>query len=145
MCDYHAVMKRLAVIAAALVLATAFAQDTDQRIADLEARVAQLEAMLTTPAPPPMNLEVDGFAFTRFQPRTSSIGLDIVGEVTADREYERVTFRATFYAADGTILETHTFSVEQVGNLPRTFDTGIFSDYTMDDVDTVAIQIEDIR
>ena len=139
-------MKRLTTLIVAVLFGLAFAQsDVEERLASLEERVAQLEAIRTVPAPPPMTLDVDGFSFTRFQPRDSSIGFDIVGEVTSDGAYERATFRVTFYATDGAILETSTFSVEDVGATPRTFDTGLFSDYTMDDVESFALQVERVR
>lgn len=143
---YPRAMTRIAVVLTLALLGGAFAQaDLAERVEALEARVAELDAMLTVPAPPAMTMEVDGFTFTRFQPRASSVGFEVVGEVMAAQSYERVTLRVTLYAEDGSILETTTFLVENVGATPRTFDAGFFSDYTMSDVATFAIQVEDVR
>lgn len=139
---YGAYMKRLMVILTALLVGSAFAQsDMEERVAALEERVAALEAMLAVPAPPATTETVGEFAFTRLAARTGSIGLQVVGEVTAEQEYDTVEFRATFYAADGSILETETFYVENVGPLPRTFGADFFSDYSMADVASYRIEV----
>ncbi len=139
-------MKRIMVILTAVALGSALAQaDVDARVAALEERVAALEAMLDIPEPPPTTETVGEFAFTRLAARTGSIGLQVVGEVTAEQEYDTVEFRATFYAADGSILETETFYVENVGPLPRTFGADFFSDYGMADVASYQIEVESTR
>lgn len=143
---YGALMKHLLVVLFVAVLGSTLAQsDVEPRVAELEERVAALEARLDVPEPPPTTESVGEFAFTRLDARTSSIGLEVVGEVTAENEYESVEFRVTFYAEDGSILETSTFYVEEVSTMPRTFSTDLFSDYSMSDVDSYRIEVVSAR
>ncbi len=117
----------------------------EQEVAALHERVAQLEHRMAIPAPPAGSMQVDEFTFTRLTPRQTVIGLEVVGEVSAPTGFSRVEFRVTYYAEDGSILETGTFAVENVGTTPRTFDAGMFSDTLIEDVYSIAIQVERIR
>jgi hypothetical protein len=129
-----------------IAVSTAGAQDAlEARVTELESRVAQLEAMLTNPAPPATTQEVDGFTFQRVNLRRTGIGLEVLGEVKSDRNYESVRFRFTLYDESGNILETHSFSVQGVGPAPRTFNSGIFTDYRPEDVAVLAWQLEGTR
>ena len=139
-------MKQVVTVFIAALCISAFAQgDLEARVAELEQRIAQLEAVLSVPAPPTTTQAVDGFTFTRLNVRQTAIGLELVGEVTSSTDYDSATFRLTFYADDGEILETQTFSVRQLGASPRTFDSGMFSDVSVDDIFSVALQVERTR
>ena len=143
---YGGDMKQLiAVLTAAFVL-TAFAQpDLEVRVAELEERVAQLEALLVHPAPPPTTQEVDGFVFTRLRLNETSSYTDVFGEVTSEDEFQRVTFRVTLYAENGSIIDTGTFSVENVGSTPRVFESPAFWDVLAADVESIGLQVERTR
>ena len=143
-------MKRSVMLLVALVASAAVAQGNaaeriaalEQEVSSLQNRVAQLEQRLALPAPPAGNVRVEEFTFARLMARQTSIGLELVGEVSAASNFSRVDFRVTYYAADGSILETDTFSVEAVGATPRTFDAGMFSDTAIDDIHSFALQVE---
>jgi hypothetical protein len=146
-------MKRVIILLLAVLASSAFAQTDladrvvalEQEVARLQARISQLEQMLAIPAAPPTTVQVEEFTFTRLNARQTSIGLELVGEVIATVAYSRVEFRVTYYGEDGSILETDTFYVEEVGTAPRTFDTGMFTDYSIDDVASIGLQVEGKR
>lgn len=139
-------MKQLVAVVVAVFLFTALADsDLEARVAELEQRLASIEVRLTTPPPPATTEVVDGFTFERLglhQP--SSNYAEVVGEVTSQDEYDRVTFRVTFYSEDGVILGTDTYSVENVGNAPRTFSV-LVRGVVIGDVHSMGMQVERVR
>ena len=139
-------MKQLVLFIIAVLAVSAQAEtDLEARVAELEERVAHLEAMLSIPAPPPTTHTVDGFTVARLDVRqASSTYAEVVGEVTATEAYERVTFRVTLYGSDGSILGTDTFSVERVSPTPRTFDT-LLRNVSAADAVSIGLEVEDTR
>lgn len=131
---------------ALVALPSAFAQQSlEQRVSELEARVAQLEQVLSSPPLPGTTTEVEGFRFARVNYQQSSPSyLEVVGEISSIEPYEWVEVRVTAYAASGAILGTNTFPVEMVGATPRTFDTSI-RNVEADEVTLIAWQIERAR
>lgn len=146
-------MKLLLIVAITSLLFAGVAQsDTESRIAvleqfivELEQRIAVLEARLTVPAPPVPVHVVDGFTFARVGlSQSSSSYAGIVGEVTAQRDYATVQVRFTLYSAAGAILGTDSVYIDNVGAVPRTFDT-LVRGVTVTDVASIGIQIESSR
>jgi hypothetical protein len=139
----------LGVLVVAVPLAWAIAQsaptDLETRVAALEARVAELETLLTRPAPPVTTSRDSNFTFQRvsvIQQSTSSYA-EVVGEVIAPRTEAGVRLRATLYAEDGSIIATETFRVDTVAGRARVFDvlmTGVH--LTAQRVASVSIQRE---
>lgn len=140
-------MKRTLIALAILVTAaTGLAQgDLEARVAELEQRVAQLEAMLEIPPPPPTTQQVGGFTFSRVAVSASSSNYtEVVGQISADSSYATAEVRAVLYASDGSILGTTTLFVDNVGAQARTFNT-LLRNVDANDVQSVGFEIEGTR
>ena len=119
-------MKKISLLVFLTFFCGALAQeDLTARIAELEQRIEQLEARLTSVPPPPTVEEIDGFTFARLDAWSGTIFSKGVGEISADQNYSRVTLRFTLYSEDGSIIGSDRFNVDDVGPTPRTFDRSI--------------------